>query len=273
MKHKGLILSSTVIIFVLATVLSFVWLFRVRYIEVDCVAESSEKAIMYDKINGLLEDAYGGSSYFSIDEGEVIKLLTQDPYICVKSIKKVFPDRLQVSVVKRKERFAFFYGDETFVTDSEYILLRRETGETALEKSIIKIELNNIDLDTDGLKFGKKIGYENDKLVGCMTAIFNGFSDGLNLIDKVTVYGVQKWIRFQTKTGVCLDFSFAPSSPNASAETVDAEAEALVNKSGEVEKFYNELSEYKQRSGYVLVYTKANGEVAIEHTLQKVEVK
>ena len=60
MKHKGIILLSTVMVFVLATVVSFVWLFKIRHVEIDVVAEATSEIATYDKVNGLMENNYKG---------------------------------------------------------------------------------------------------------------------------------------------------------------------------------------------------------------------
>ncbi len=272
MKHKSVILISTVILFVFATVLSFAWLLRIRYVETTAVAELSQEDETYSEVNGLLENLYMGKFYFSVRVDDIIEKLKENPYLNVKSVKKVFPDRIKVEIERRKERFAIIKDGEFYITDSEYYLLRKETDENKLNEGIIKITLINVDLKTESLVLGNKIGYANDNLVGCMTSIFNGFEDGLNLVDGVEVLGVQNWIRFSTKTGVCIEFSFAPSSPSLSAEQIKAENDLLVAKAGEVEEYYNGLTEYNQNVGYILVYTKATGEIKIEHVVEKTEV-
>jgi len=182
-------------------------------------------------------------------------------------VKKVFPDRIEVSVERRIERFALVSDDSTcYITDSEYVLLRRETDESLIGEKIIKMSLNGIDLDQSTLKEGSKIGYENDRLVGYMTTIFAGFTDGLNMMDGVTVKGKENRIIFNTKTGVTVEFRFAPSNPTLGEEQVRREEQALVAKVGEVENYYLSLSEKEQRSGSVLVFTKTDGAITIYHT-------
>ncbi|MBR2336843.1 MAG: FtsQ-type POTRA domain-containing protein [Clostridia bacterium] len=268
MKHKGIILISTVTVFILATVLSLVWLFKIRHVEISVVAEVSQEIETYEKVNAVIEANYKGKSFFSVSEDDVKAKLCQDPYLNVKSVKKVFPDRLQIEVSKRKERFAFSYNSEYYVTDSEYYLLKKVTSEDQLGEGIIKIFLEQITIDVETLVLGQKIGAENGALVGYMTEIFSRFSDGLNLIEGVTVMGAKNWIRFNTKTGVVIEFSFSPSNPTVSEGEQSAEATALVGKASEVESAYHGLSEYQKRNGYLLVYTKANGEIAIEHVTE-----
>lgn len=271
MKHKGMILISTLLVFVFATILSVVWLLQIRHVEIYVVAEASEEFETYQKVSSLIDANYKGKSYYSVKEADVIAKLSADPYINVKSVTKVFPDRLKIEVAKRKERFAINYKGEFYVTDSEYYLLKKVNDESQLGEGIIKIALTDIKLNDNTLKLGQKIGADSDVLVGYMTEIFARFSDGLNLIDNITVMGVRNWIRFNTKTGVIIEFSFANSQPSATGAINTSEASALVAKVGEVERTYNSLTESQKRTGYLLVYTKVSKEIAIEHVVEHAE--
>ena len=271
MKHKGIILISTILVFVLATILSFVWLLQIRHVEIYVVAEETEEIETYQKINSVIEANYKGKSYYSVKESDVIATLSKDPYINVKSVTKVFPDRLKIEVAKRKERFAILYIGEDNVTDNEYYLLKKVADGDMLGDEIIKITLQGISLREETLKLGQKIGADSDALVGYTTAIFAGFSDGVNLIEDVTVIGVRNWIRFNTKTGVVIEFSFANSQPSATGAINPTEASALVAKASEVESVYNALTESQKRTGYLLVYTKVSKEIAIEHVIKHAE--
>ncbi len=271
MKHKGIILLSTIMVFVLATTLSFVWLLKIRHVEISVVAEATEEIDTYQRVSSIIDANYKGKSFLGVKEEDVIAKLSQDPYLNVKSVTKVFPDRLKIDVAKRKERFAILYNGEYFVTDSEYYLLKKVPESSQLEEGIIQITLKEISLNVSTLVLGQKIGAENDALVGYMTEIFAKFSDGLNLIENVTVMGVKNWIRFNTKTGVVIEFSFAPSSAVATGGINPNEASALVEKTREVENVYNSLTETQKRSGYLLVYTKATEEIAIEHVIEHAE--
>ena len=270
MKHKGLIILSTVLVFILALTLAFVWLFRVRYVEIDVLSASEEETLAYDEINSIVERECKGKSYFSIDVNRLIAKLTSDPYVSVKSVEKVFPDKIKVKVAKRRERFAFLCGDEYFITDSEYHLLKKSNDLSQIGDTIIKIELNGVEMSVESLALGSKIGYENDNLVGAMTQIFNGFTDGLNMISKVTVMGTQNWIRFNSKTGVCIEFRFTTAS--GVGMSTPEEMQSIIETVSEVEEKYFSLTESQQRVGNLLVLTKATGEISIEYSSESEEV-
>lgn len=269
MKHKILIIVSTVIVFVLTSVLAAIWLLKIRYIEVGVVAESSYEQETHDKVNSLIESKYNGYFFFAVSEEEITSMLTEDPYIKVLSVAKVFPDRIKISVERRKERFAISLNGGYYITDDEYHLLRKETDLEKVGDGVIKISVKDVEVKDESLIIGQKIGYGSDNLVGYTTSIFQGFSDGLNLIESVEVLGRQNWIWFKTKTGVIIEYSFAPSSPNASEEVIKRETTALVNKAPEVEIFYENLSESQKSGGYLLVGTNAKGQITIDYVAEK----
>ena len=269
MKHKVLIIVSTVIVFLLTSVLATVWLLKIRYIEIGVVAESSYERETYDKVNSLIESKYKDNFFFAVSEDEINSLLIEDPYIKVKSVEKVFPDRIKISVERRKERFAISLNGGYYITDDEYHLLRKEADLEKVGDGIIKISVSNVTVEDESLIIGQKIAYGNDNLVGLTTSIFKGFSDGLNLVESVEVLGRQNWIWFKTKTGVVIEYSFAPSSPNASDEVIKSETQALVENAPNVETFYENLSESQKRSGYLLVGTNAQGKITIDYVAEK----
>ena len=73
MKHKGIILISTILVFVLATILSFVWLLQIRHVEIYVVAEATEEIETYQKVNSVIEANY---------RNEIIKQLKPAPDLC-----------------------------------------------------------------------------------------------------------------------------------------------------------------------------------------------
>ncbi|MBQ7373403.1 MAG: FtsQ-type POTRA domain-containing protein [Clostridia bacterium] len=267
MKHKLLIVVSTALVFLLTVVLALVWLLKIRYVEVNVVAESGYEQALYEEIVDVLEKDYVGKSYAFVRESDIENQICANPYVKVKEIKKVFPDRIIVSVERRKEQFAIVYNGEYFITDKEYFLLKKTADEGELKSDVVKITLHDIELDEKSLVEGKTIGYENNVLVGSTTEIFSRLKNGLNLVDSIEIIGERNWIRFYTKTGVCIEFSFTPVG---GAETVDKEfAQTIVLKTEEVQTFYNGLNESQKSSGYVIVLTKDSGEISVSYETEK----
>ena len=273
MKHKFIIVLSTVIVFFLTVMLSLVWLLKIRYVEVNVVAETNFEQELYAEIEGIMQKDFVGRSYLFVSEDEIENKITQNPYVKVKEIKKVFPDKLIVSVERRQEQFAIVYNDEEsgllkyFITDEEYFLLKKTDDVNAISQSVVKINLSGIKLDQTSLVEGKTVGYENDILVGSATEIFDNFTNGFNLVKQIEIIGERNWIRFYTKTGVCIEFSF---SPVGGEDAIDTEfAKKIVAKTNEVESFYSSLTENQKSKGYVIVLTKDSGEISISYDTEK----
>ena len=110
MKHKLLIVISTVLVFALTVVLALVWLLKIRYVEVNVVAQTGYEQALYEEIESVLSKEYVGKSYFFVSEKDIDDKITANPYVKVKEIKKVFPDKIIVEVERRKEQFAIVYN-------------------------------------------------------------------------------------------------------------------------------------------------------------------
>ena len=267
MKHKLLIVISTVLVFVLTVILSLVWLLKIRYVEVNVVAETNYERDLYNEIVEVLDKEYVGKSYLFVNESDVEKTITANPYVKVKEIKKVFPDRILVSVERRKEQFAISYNGEYYLTDKEYFLLKKTADKGSLSKDVVEIALTDVQIDSKTLVEGKIIGYDNNVLVGSTTDIFSKFDNGFNLVKNIEIIGSRNWIRFYTKTGVCIEFSF---SPIGGESVVSKEfAQTIVAKTEEVEAFYNGLNETQKSEGFIIVLTKDSGEITISYDTEK----
>lgn len=269
MKHKLLIVISTALVCVLTVILALVWLLKIRYVEISVITETGFEQSLYEEIEGVMQGEFVGKSYLFVSEKDVEEKITANPYVKVKEIKKVFPDRLIVNVERRKEQFAIVYNEEYFVTDAEYCLLKKTADENEVGEEVVKINLIDVSIDVNNLVEGKTIGYENNVLVGSTTEIFGKLKDGFNLVQKIEILGSRNWIRFYTKTGVCIEFSF---SPIGGEDVVDkAFAQTIVAKTLEVETFYNQLSESQKSNGYVIVLTKDSGEISISYETEKAD--
>lgn len=267
MKHKLLIVISTVLVFVLTVVLALVWLLKIRYVEVNVVAQTGYEQALYEEIEGVLSKEYVGKPYFFVKEKDIDGKITANPYVKVKEIKKVFPDKIIVEIERRKEQFAIVYNQEFFITDDEYFLLKKTADKSEIKDGIVEITLLDIQLDVSTLVEGKAVGYENDVLVGSATEIFSNLKGGLNLVDRIEIIGSRNWVRFYTKTGVCIEFSFAPIG---GGEIVEKEfAQTIVAETQAVENFYNRLNESQKSVGYVIVLTKDNEKISISYETEK----
>gem|GEM_PF-2459451 len=81
-------------------------------------------------------ELYTGKCILTYDTGDIAKRLKADPYIDVISVKRVFPDEIEITMTERKEYAAIVTGSGTYcITDREGCILyagRRESIEGLL---------------------------------------------------------------------------------------------------------------------------------------------
>ena len=261
MKYKRLVLISTVLVFVMMLALAFVWLGRVRFVYVRVDNNVSDNEI-YKKAEDTLTDRFKGKLFFSVSVSDIENELKQYPYAKVLSVKKSFPDRLDIVLTKRQEAFVFNEGDKYYVMDSEYYLLREAQSDDEIDSTVTRIHLKAVDLGVDKSEIGSKVDYKVNKLFGYMTTIYGNLNDNninyaANIVKEIVIDGEKEFIYLRTNTGVTLSFWFDRKS--------DSVAKNICNSVSDVKEYYeSRCDEYKKRNGYISVVAKDTGKVAIE---------
>ena len=112
MKHKFAIIFSTVMLFIVAVILSAAWLLKTRYFvvkDINGTIDGDIKSNVYSYVDETLENNFKGKWIFAYDKNDVTKLLKENPYVGIIDVKKSFPDKLVVEIYERKDRFAIAY--------------------------------------------------------------------------------------------------------------------------------------------------------------------
>lgn len=273
MKHRLIIITSTVVALALALTLAFFWLCKTRYINLSTDNAESVGDEIYSRAEQTLEKKYGGRYFFSVKADEVKEELEKDPYVSSVKVDMVFPDKLNVSFTERKERFAVAVrgeNDEYLITDGEFVLLRVASSKSELSENLVEVNVKNQRIDTASLPLGKRISFDKQDVFGAMTDVFLQFDDRLNFIDKITVYGLENVdetieknaVDFETVTGVTINVSFACGTsvePNEREKTETLKK--ITANAKEIQKFYDDLDELKKSEGYVRVFENKDGEI------------
>ena len=71
MKHRLIIITSTVVALALALTLAFFWLCKTRYINLSTDNAESVDDEIYSRVEKTLEKKYGGKYFFSVKADEV----------------------------------------------------------------------------------------------------------------------------------------------------------------------------------------------------------
>lgn len=277
MKHRLIIITSTVVALVLALTLAFFWLCKTRYINLSTDNAESVDDEIYSRVEKTLENKYGGKYFFSVKADEVKAELEKDPYVSSVKVETVFPDKLNVTFTERKERFAVAVRgerDEYLITDGEFVLLRIASDKSVLPENLVEVNVKNQSIDTGSLPLGKRISFDKQDVFGAMTDVFLQFDDRLNFIDKIVIYGLENIdvtvqknaVDFETVTGVTINVSFACGT---SVDPTEREKEATVKKitakARDIRKFYDDLNELRMSEGYVRVFENKDGEIVIAY--------
>lgn len=277
MKHRLIIITSTVVALALALTLAFFWLCKTRYINLSTDNAESVDDEIYSRVEKTLEKKYGGKYFFSVKADEVKAELEKDPYVSSVKVETVFPDKLSVTFTERKERFAVAVRgerDEYLITDGEFVLLRVATDKSLLPENLVEVNVKNQSIDTGSLPLGKRISFDKQDVFGSMTDVFLQFDDRLNFVDKITIYGLENIdetveknaVDFETVTGVTINVSFACGT---SVDPTEREKEATVKKitakARDIRKFYDDLNELRMSEGYVRVFENKDGEIVIAY--------
>ena len=152
MKYKKLLIFITSLIFVTTLIFSSVFLFKIAEIDltVNSVVGSSEN------VNGIVSnclETYKGKNliFASTDkiEGELEKA---SGYVKVKSVNKVFPNKLSVEVEERVEVYAIKYQEEFWILDEDFkTLVKKEdnlNNINGLPNILLDISLSDFDENT-----------------------------------------------------------------------------------------------------------------------------
>ncbi len=253
MRHRILITVSTVVVFLLAAFVSFVWLTRVRYVYVKVANDGAENGI-YEYAKKTLDENFEGKSFVFVDKNEIETVLRKNPYVEIVSLKKVFPDKIEVELSERKECFSVYDGDKYYFLDNKYHLLRigaERGGETVTE-----ISLTEVDLDMSSAALGQTVGNKGQNLFTYMTSIYDGLTYAPTIINGIEIDGRRERIYFYTRTGVTMSFRFWTYN---SADRI-ATARIICDSVKEVEEKYNSCSEYQKKNGFILSLRKDSGE-------------
>lgn len=242
MKRKALVVVSTVAVFVLTVIAACVWLFRVRYIDV-----TADKEIIA-VVDGKLNDAFADEPILSVGYSDVCALFASDPYVKVEEVETVFPDRLKVTVKKRVEKYLVVSGDEKYVVDEEFVLLRKGLDISGEGLTVVKVTSD--DIAVESLVLGKKIEGTDEGLFDCAVKIYDSLRDK-SVVSRIEITDEPTCVNFYLKTGVYVQFGF---TSGVGGTLTKEEKDAVCAKTAEAEEFFNSSTEYERLCGVILVF-------------------
>ena len=265
MNRKVLVLVSTIAVFLMMIIVACVWLFRVRYIDLSAVLPDGDTTT-YELIEKELKNKYSNKLMPLLKIDDVTSVVPKNPYIKVVSVKKVFPDRLEVSIKRRVEKYVIKGNKFDYVVDDDYFLLKKIEKTSELVNDLIKIEVSENDILETGMEEGKGVTGRTGGLFNSAVEIFNAFEDKFNLIESVKISGDFHNISFITKTGVVFYFSYIPIIGTVAPTNEDYEKvkPIITSRAKDLQEYYKSLEEWQKSSGVIYVGLVTGGDVSIK---------
>jgi cell division septal protein FtsQ len=147
-----LFVKITAILFMLgALVFGFNYLYNSKYFKIKSVIVNGNSHYSSEQVITIADVAVG-ANIFEINKKNIEdKLAAELTWVNSISLRKVFPDRIEISITERKPYIRLVYGGKYFILDKEAVVLDEISGE---EPSLYKGYL----LVKNGIKFYPEIG-------------------------------------------------------------------------------------------------------------------
>lgn len=254
MKHKRLIVLFTTLIFVAILLLCFASLFSIKDVTVKFTvldnnieySEVSEKLACFEKRNLLF-----------LDTKEVEETLKNNGYFKVESVKKIYPNRLEVKIQERVEVFAVQSDDGYYILDADfYVVAHKEKNENRLDgvRNIL-LTINVEGFDSRDISVGQTLSVVTNQAFVAMSNMYRSFSDSRNIISHIFIapsaVGDTYRVTFTMVEGVKI-------------EIWDVAGKDFVNNDAKINKAieaYDKLDDYKKTKGKILSFTDTDGNV------------
>ena len=224
MRKKQIFVFVLSVVFVLIMLVSVYMMFTVNKVNVRffVYTDSDETVELQEEFN-----KFTGKNLLFFDTDSVYKKVDVGPRYEIQSVKKSFPDTIEVEVRERRERFVVSFGNENYVVSDEGYVLGVAEG----NDNLITINLSGITVDQPVL--GLKLSCDHDD------DLFNAFAltnvDGVvDAVKEMTVEYVGKTLRsviFLTATDVRIRIPMATEYGIQKTETA-------------FKVFFNEVRDY-----------------------------
>lgn len=139
MKAKRLLVLLIGLAFFIALITSCLFIFSIKSVKTEYnVSESFNETEVYNTLN-----EFNGKNLLFFNEEEVYVSLSKFTNLKVLSVKKTYPNLLEVKVSERLVSYALLYGDSIYLLDNEGFIISEQSADYELN-NIIKITLADI---------------------------------------------------------------------------------------------------------------------------------
>ncbi len=256
MKNKRLVITLLSLIFVAVVALFFTALYSVK--DVHCeysVYDSSD----VEKAEEILQ-SFKGKNLIFLNENEVKNAILENTSLKVEKVEKVFPNKIEVKLTSRQERFAVLSpSGNYYVLDEDFtvVAIRGDISNSA-------DELNNIVVDFQVenkpvLELKQTIDTVNDLRYKALRTCVEPFESPRDVIESITLYETEEAGNFRVfiklREGVTIVVYKALTSTENKILAGLAKYATLADK----DKLIGEIVCYQEDSGKIkAVYTNEN---------------
>ena len=254
MKHKRLIVSLTSLIFVVIFFLCLTSLFSIKDVTVKYTVLDNN--IEYSEVSENLA-CFENRNLIFLDLKEVEDKLKNNGYFKIESVKKIYPNRLEVKIQERVEVFAVQCDDGFYILDNDfYVVAHKEKNENRLDgvRNIL-LTVNVEGFDTHDIRVGQTLSVVSHQAFIAMSNMYRSFSDSRNIISNILIapsaVGDTYRVTFTMVEGVKI-------------EIWDVAGKDFVNNETKINKAidaYDKLDDYKKTKGKILSFTDIEGTV------------
>lgn len=260
MKHKRLILTLTSLIFVAICVLSMASLFSIKDVTVKYTVLDNN--IEYSAVTENLS-CFENRNLLFLDTKEVKQKLKNNGYFKIESVKKIYPNRLEVKIQERVEVFAVQSGDGYYILDADfYVVAHKDKNENRIDgvRNIL-LSVNVDGFNPLDVTVGQTLSVVSHPAFIAMSDMYKSFSDSRNIISHILIapsaVGDTYRVTFTMVEGV-------------SIEIWDVAGKDSVNNGAKIDTAINAylaLSDYNKTKGKILSFTDLQGKLTCRYEL------
>ncbi len=189
MKYKRLLVFVTSMIFFTALVICFFAVFKTAEIYVDVNAVSGSNEEVADKVQALLKDKEGKNLLFISTEDIEKEINGASSYAKVTKVVKKYPNKLEVFVEERVEKFAIQYENKYYTLDEElHVLNVKDTNVNNIDGlPNLLISFDIADIDTSTIKIGENLKIYDEKTMAYFKGNINALVEKRGDIDSIAI--------------------------------------------------------------------------------------
>ena len=245
MRSKRVLVGILSAVFIIITLISVVMMFTVKKVSVDfSVYNDTDETITLQK----KFDEFVGKNllFFDLDKIETVDV---GPCFEIESVKKSFPNVIEVKILQRKERFVVVHEGKHYVLSDEGYVMKEISGDYG-SRDYVKINLKNITITSLNLGERIKTNHDEDVLRAIAFATVDGVVDATKEITVEYVGETSRTASFTTHTDVILRFI---NSHKYDKSDVAKAFHAYFNDERDYIKSYNEIVISKLDDGEIAI--------------------